>query len=452
MSGEPTVKGIIDHFSDKQREALEAVFEYDFVLYGGARYGGKSHWLRWMNVILLLYWYNQKGLRNVRTAIFCEDYPALKDRQIGKIEAEFPKFLGELRDTQEEGLGFYLNEANGKGAIMLRNLDAPSKYKSAEFAAESVDQLEMNDLYTFNVLRGSKRWPGIPHTKFLGTANPGGIGHAWIKGYWIDLDFPPEMKKLMRQFKFIQALPSDNPYLEPAYWDELNALPPDLREAWVKGNWDIFEGQAFYHFRRDRHVIQPFEIPASWPRWRGLDWGYNKPMCCLWVTKDPDTGRQYVYREMYEKELTDRQQAKRILEWTAPGEAVQATFADPSMWSRKNVEDRVTSTADEYRAEGVNLMAGDNDRLSGKRKVDRLLANLPDGLPGLQIFENCVNLIRTLPALPYSKVQVEDVDTNAEDHAYDALRYSQTRETGRQAEGKRRPRQEHNPVYDLIGQ
>lgn len=47
-----------------------------------------------------------------------------------------------------------------------------------------------------------------------------------------------------------------------------------------------------------------------------------------------------------------------------------------------------------------------------------------DGEPGLVVFETCANLIRTLPALPYDAVRVEDVDTHAEDHAYDALRYA----------------------------
>jgi phage terminase large subunit len=426
---ERSVQEIVDHFTDKQREALEAVFAYDFVLYGGARYGGKSRWMRWTNVILLLYWYHSMGLRNVRTAIFCESYPTLKDRQISKIVVEFPSWLGVLKESQEEGFGFYLNEQNGSGAVMLRNLDDPDKYKSAEFAAISVDQLEMNVYETFELLRGSKRWPGIAHTKFLGSANPGGVGHGWIKRLWIDRDFPKEMDVIKEQFKFIQSLPKDNPYLEKSYWDELNSLSPDLRKAWVDGDWNIFEGQAFNQFRKDRHVVQPFEIPVSWPRWRGIDWGFRRPMVCLWVAKDPDTGRQYVYRELHEVELTDRQQAKRVLEWTPPGEAIQITYADPAMWTRKNVEDRVTSTADEYRAEGLIITKGDNDRLSGKRKVDRLLANLPDGLPGIQIFENCINLIRTLPSLPYSKSQVEDVDTSADDDDYDALRYAQTRET-----------------------
>ena len=440
------ISEVIAHFTDKQRLATEAVFEHDFVLYGGARGGGKSHWARWMNVILLIYWYKVRGLKHVRTGLFCESYPTLKDRQIGKIAEEFPRWLGELKDTQTEGLGFFLNEANGSGGILLRNLDDPGKYKSAEFAAVTIDQLEENTLDTFNIVRGSKRWPGIEHTKLIASANPGGIGHNFVKQYWIDRDFPPEMQQLAEQFKFIQALPADNPLLSKSYWDELNALPTDLRRAWVEGDWDIFSGQAFGQFRRERHVIAPRDLPTHWPRWRAIDWGYAKPFCCLWFAKDPDTERRFVYRELYETELTDKQQARSIIELTPKEEKIQYTFADPSMWTRKNMEGKVTTTADEYRDEGVLLTKADNDRMNGKRKIDRLLGNLPDGLPGAQIFENCTNLIRTLPALPYSKVIPEDVDTNAEDHAYDTWRYGETREV-RQPAAESKP--QRNPMQGL---
>jgi nitrate reductase beta subunit len=96
------------------------------------------------------------------------------------------------------------------------------------------------------------------------------------------------------------------------------------------------------------------------------------------------------------------------------------------MWTKKNFEDKTFSTFDEYAAEGVPLTKADNDRMTGKRKVSTLLEDLDDGRPGLIVFSNCVNLIRTLPALPYDKTRVEDVDTAAEDHAYDGLRYGLT--------------------------
>jgi hypothetical protein len=121
------------------------------------------------------------------------------------------------------------------------------------------------------------------------------------------------------------------------------------------------------------------------------------------------------------------QQARLILENTPAGENVRAAYADPSMWARKNMDDQVSTTADEYRKEKVILTRADNDRISGKRKIDRLLGDMMDGKPGLQIVSTCRNLIRTLPSLPLDENRVEDVDTDAEDHAYDALKYGLTK-------------------------
>lgn len=410
-------------WTDRQQTAFDATFTHRFVLYGGARGGGKSRFTRWWLVCFLIYCFQVLGLRGVRVGLFCETYPDLVDRQITKIKTEFPAWLGELKETKADGLCFFLTDELGGGKIALRNLDDPSKYQSAEFAAIAVDELTKIILDTFNILRGSLRWPGVKHTVFLGATNPGGVGHLWVKSYWIDRDFPPEMRELSEQFIFIQSLPADNPYLDETYWNDLNSLPDDLRRAWVEGDWNVFAGQAFTAWRNDRHVIEPFAIPDYWPRYRGIDWGYAAPFCCLWLAKNPDNGRFYVYREVYVKELSDEKQAKLVLAMTDQKERIVTTYADPSMWTKRSYQNTITSTADCYRSLGVILTPADNNRLSGKRKVDRLLMPLPDGLPGLQVFSTCPNLIRTLPALPYDKVKIEDIDTDAEDHPYDALKY-----------------------------
>lgn len=410
-------------FTDKQAAARDACFRRRFILYGGARGGGKSYWLRWMLLHLLLYWYFHEGIKGVIVGLFCDTYPELRDRQINKINSEFPAWMGEVKETKEDGLCFFLRPDLGGGKIALRNLDDARKYRSAEFAAVAVDELTLIPLDTFNILRGSLRWPGIAHTLFLAATNPGGLGHLWVKRYWIDQDYPPEMRELGSQFEFIKSLPADNPHLDKTYWDDLNSLPPDLARAWVQGDWNVFAGQAFGTWRDDTHVIDPFQLPDHWPRWRGIDWGYDAPFCCLWIAKDPATGRYYAYREAYVRELIDRDQAKLIRDMTMPAEQIIASYADPSMWARKT-QVTITSTADEYAAAGVPLTPGDNDRLSGKRKVDRMLQNLPDGKPGLMVFATCRNLIRTLPALPYDDTRIEDINTKAEDHGYDALRYA----------------------------
>jgi hypothetical protein len=247
-----------------------------------------------------------------------------------------------------------------------------------------------------------------------------------VKALWIDKVFPPELEDRKGEFKFIQSLPKDNTYLTASYWQELNSLPDDLRKAWVEGDWTVFSGQAFPEWDSRYHIIDPIPLKDVYPKWRAIDYGYSAPWCSLWFCKNLDTNRITVYREAYMTGLTDRQQARMIRSLTPPGETIGLTYADPSMWAVRQAGDVVTTTFDEYLKEGVFLVKADNNRLSGKRKVDRLLADLLDGKPGLQITANCVNLIRTLPTLSYSKSNPEDVDTRQEDHAYDALRYGVT--------------------------
>ena len=361
------ISEVYAHFTHKQQLAFDAVMDHKYILYGGARGGGKSRWLRWALFMLHIYWYQNQGRVGVRSGLFCETYPDLRDRQISKIKLEFPPEIGEVKETQADGLAFFFNEANGGGMMTLRNLDDPSKYQSAEFAAVGVDELTKNTKDTFDILRGSLRWPNIINTKFLSATNPGGIGHMWVKQLWIDRDFPPEMQKISNEFKFIQSLPADNPHLPEAYWDDLRTLPPDLQRAWVYGDWDVFAGQAFPGWRTHLHVIDPFDIPVHWPKWRAVDWGFANPFCCLWLTKDPSIGRIYIYRELYTSGMTDRDQARTIRDMT-PEVGVVFTYADPAMWQRKNREGEIYSTADEYYEEGIALERADNDRLSGKRK------------------------------------------------------------------------------------
>lgn len=415
-------------FEPRQLEASTAARSSEYLLYGGTRGPGKSYWLRWFLLYSLIRLYKDYGVTDITAGLFCETYPILRDRQISKIQSEFPRWLGKLGSTEARGFGFYIRPEYGGGLLALRNLDKPGKYIGAEFALLGVDQIEQTTLETFNLLRGSKRWPGLPahELKFLATANPGGIGHLWVKDYWIDRRYPPELQPIANKFAFVRGKPEDNPHLDAAYWEMLKTLPEDLARAWRMGDWNIFAGQVFREWSAARHVVEPFEIPSNWIRYRGVDWGERNPWCCLWLAQDPDNGRVIVYREEYETGLTDRRQARRILDVTGDGERIRATYADPSMWTERNMENKVFSTAKEYAAEGVYLTRADNNRIQGKRKVTEYLSNLRDKAPGLQVFRTCENLIRTLPALVHDKVNVEDVDTKGEDHAYDALRYALT--------------------------
>jgi len=432
----------------KQVIATETAEAHQFTLFGGARGPGKSYWLRGYLLRKLLQLATM-GIVGARVGLFCEDYPSLKDRQISKISAEFPDWLGTLKESKEHGLGYHLVDEYGGGVMALRNLDDASKYQSAEFAAIGVDELTKNTLETFNYLRGSLRWPGVVRPRFVAGTNPGGIGHAWVSDYWIYDRFPTELRALAHEFAFVRALPDDNPNLTPDYWAMLETLPPDLAKAWRWGDWSVFAGQAFREFSLEKHVFAPGDEPEQGINKQATDWGYSAPFCNLWARVEFGTERIWVYREAYQAGLTDTQQANLIKQLTPEDEKPAIHYVDPSMWAKKNVENIVTSSADEYKKNGVYLTRADNDRINGKRKIHRLLASLPDGRPGLMISELAVNLIKQLHTLAVDEKNPEDVDTKQEDHAYDALRYLLSDVT-KVAEPTEKPNIERNPMLQVF--
>ncbi len=385
---------------------------------GGARGGSKSHMIM-----------AQMGLDD------CQRVPGLKLlflRQVQKSAAESLEDLTfrvfgaiEHKFTRSPG---QVTFPNGSRIILggYRNESDIGKYLGIEYDGIGLEEATQLSEGKITKLRGSIRSskPGWRERGYNST-NPGGIGHLWYKANFIIPHRAGDHNHIFLggKTRFVPATYKDNRFISQSYIDYLEALEGPLGEAWREGNWDVFEGMAFPQWNRARHVIPPRVIPFHWPKWRAIDWGYAAPWVCLWMARNPDNGRIFVYREAHYVELTDRQQARMIRDMTPPTEKIDFTYADPSMWARKNQEGIVSSTADEYLKEGVMLTRADNDRIGGKRKMDRMLAPLADGIPGMQVFDICANLIRTLPALPYDRNRKEDVDTKADDHDYDAARY-----------------------------
>lgn len=415
--------------SPRQEEFLKATDNYKYLLYGGAKGGGKSHILRWALIRKLLHW-AKNGHRNVRVGLFCEDYPALKDRQITKINTEFPRWLGSLSDSNIEGMSFKLAPQFGGGVLALRNLDDPSKYASSEFAVAAVDELTKNKREVFDQLRSIVRWPGLEDTGFWAGTNPGEIGHLWVKKLWIDKVFDKEDPDSSK-FKFIKSLPTDNPHNAQSYLDELKALPERLRKAYFEGNWDVFEGQYFTEWNREVHTCAPFEIPSFFKRYRAYDHGREAPACCKWYALDYE-GRVWVYRELYVKGLNVDQIATEINRMSE-GETYEYSVADPAIFANIGFVDKFggQTIAESFARAGINFFPASNRRIDGWNLMHQylhwsLVKTDSEGKiirPKLIYFDTCVNSLRTIPALVHDDIHPEDLDSDGEDHAADVDRY-----------------------------
>lgn len=423
----------LTHFNDKQKEAEQSVENFKYTLYGGAMGGGKSYFLRWIAIKLLAMYYSQIQAPGIRVGLFCEDYPALKDRHISKIEYEFPPWLGTMRRGDNE---YHLRPEYGAGVIAFRNLDDASKYASAEFAAVLVDELTKNNKQKFNFLRTRMRWPGISNTKFAAGTNPGSIGHVWVKDMWMDGKFEPGEKEA-DQFNYIKATAYDNTAnLDSNYFNQLEGLPEKLRQAFLLGNWDLFEGQFFSEFDKEIHVIEPFKIPSTWRRFGAYDHGRAKPACFKWYAIDQDSN-VYVYRELYvnKEDGSPRWEADKIAKEVAriteeANEYLEYVVADSAIFSKTGHGETI---AEIMQKNGVGksgthipvLLPSHKDRIAGWNIMHQYLYhNEQEGIePRMRYFNICQDSIRTIPGLVHSSTKPEDLDSDGEDHAADVDRY-----------------------------
>ena len=384
------------------------------VLFGGAAGGGKSHG------------------QIIDALLFALKYPRSKQLILRRTFAELDKSL--IRTSQalypREIYTFNSSSHTGRfknGSIIDFGYCAYEsdvyQYQSAEYDVIRFDELthftEGQYLYLISRLRGVNDFP----KQVKSTTNPGGVGHSWVKGRFIDVS--PPRKAFFEGGNsriFIPSLLEDNAFLtrhDPDYKTRLNALPEAEKRALLFGDWNVFEGQYFTEFDSRKNVIEPFEVPKSWRRYRTVDYGLDR-LACLWIAVSPE-GKFFVYREYCESNLPISAAARAINARTLPTEEIYATLAPPDLFSRSQETGKTkASLFSEY---GVNFTKTSNDREAGWLALKELISD-GDGGPTLKIFSTCTEIIRCLPALLRDKIRPTDCATEPHEltHAPDALR------------------------------
>lgn len=397
----------------KQKRFIDA--RENEVLFGGAAGGGKS--------------YGQI----VDALLFALKYPGSKQLILRRTFSELDKSLirTSLSLYPKEIYTFNSSTHTGRfknGSCIdfgyCANENDVYQYQSAEYDCIRFDELthftEMQYVYLISRVRGANPFP----KQIKSSTNPGGVGHSWVKSRFVDPS--PSGESFIGEGEmsrvFLPSLLKDNDFLnkrDPNYRLRLEALPEREKKALLYGDWNIFEGQYFTEFSTSKHVCEPFEIPPSWRKYRTIDYGLDR-LAVLWIAVAPD-GRVYVYREYCESALPISAAAKAISERTPIGEDIYATLAPPDLFSRTQESGKTKALI--FQEFGVTFTKTSNDRECGWLAIKELLCDTGRGVR-LQIFKNCTEIIKCLPALNIDKIRPTDCANEPHEitHAPDALR------------------------------
>lgn len=431
-----------------QTEAICATW-CEELLYGGAAGGGKTDFL------LGDYLQDVEHFGAAWQGIlFRRSMPELEE-MIGRSMEIYPQVGAQWKEGRKRW-----EWANG-AKLRMRYLEVDrdaTRYQGGAYAWIGWDELGQHPTpFGYKYLRGRLRSAHpVPRKRIRASANPGGVGHHWIKSKWVTQN--PLGGALMtdpdtgRDVMFIRAKLSDNKILmhnDPHYGDRLRGMGSEaLVRAWLDGDWDIIAGAFFPEFSVEKHVVRPRTLPEEWTRFRSADWGSAKPFSVgWWAISDgslPEFPRGALirYREWYGikttpggsfepnvgLKLTAEEVGAGIFEREA-GDKVSGGFLDPSAFAH-NGGPSIAERIFEGGKRKVPFHAADNSRVAkhgAQGGWDQLRARLKgdaDGRPMIYFFDTCVHAIRTLPALQHDQMRAEDVDTEGEDHAPDEIRYA----------------------------
>lgn len=418
-------------------------------LFGGSRGGGKTFaiFIDWLTHSSI-YARDARGIVFRRTLIELDDF----------IESAKDVFGAANHEWKDQKKSFIAPNGAVFRCRYLENDNDAGLYQGHQYTRVYVEEIGNfpNEAPIKKILACLRSAKGVP-CQFKATANPGGAGHSWVKGRYIDpapamTPFSDDGGRTYRLY--IPAKLTDNPHLmenDPGYIDMIKqAGDAELVRAWLDGDWDVVVGQFFKEWSRARHVIPTVPLPQSWTvRYRAMDWGSSRPYAVYWfavadglplpgVNRKIPRGALVVYRELYGwngvanqgvRETASEVGRRVSMHEASDREIIMDNAAlnkiDPSTFATNGGPSIAETMA---RDSQIWWSRADNRRVAGQGAVggwDQLRHRLKgeDDTPMIFFMDCCVHAIRTIPTLPRDSVKLDDIDTNAEDHAADAIRY-----------------------------
>lgn len=466
----------------KQGFFLELPYTVKEGFYAGALGAGKSDVLLLYPILHRLHENPEfKGLFLRRT------FPELKNEIIPRSIRLF-KIVGGDYNRNDKLWSFGLNRSKspmGAGGLFFfghcENEDDVHNYDSMQPNYVGFDELtsftEWQYLYITLERCRSRLGSNLPAI-VRSASNPGNTGHNWVRKRFIDPK--PDGMSLIRGPSgvlriFIPATIDDNPHIDPAYRQSLEALPEAEKQAKLYGRWDAYEGSVFDEFRERRypdepenalHVIEPFDIPEWWPRIVVGDWGYAAMTWVGYAAISP-TRRVYLYRE----QVFGPKPRVKIEEW-APYVKEYVNIENPRVikFCKSAGQDRGQEhTIQQQISDALDRPVELTNNSSGSRVAGKVLLHeylrwkpkyVPDieiekfdeeysrwilrnrsmteyksymssfnpaepetNIPKYQIFNTCPEAVNAIKACVYDKTNVEDVAQFDEDDPYDGQRY-----------------------------
>jgi len=406
------------------------------IFYGGARGGGKTDGM--------LGKFGLKAAKygqHVRGIFFRRELPQL-DAAIDRSKDIFSPVGAQWQEWKK--VWTFPNGATLRFRPLERDADA-EKYQGHSYTDVFFEELgNYPNAQPIMKLKATLRSAeGVP-CQFHATGNPGGPGHSWVKMRYVD-PAPGGWQIIeennMRRI-FIPAKVEDNRILikaDPGYVDRLKKTgSKELVRAWLEGDWNVVECAFFDCWRSDKHVIEPFQIPEHWLKFRSFDWGSASPFSIgWWAVSDGlevddrvyPKGSLIRYREWYGAsapnkglKLTNEEVARGILKRET--EKLTYGVADPSIFMVQGGP----SIAEQMAKAGILWRKADNRRVGGRGAMsgwaEMRSRMIGDDSPMIYCFKTCIDSIRTIPNLPHDPHKAEDLDTASEDHAADEWRYA----------------------------